>query len=282
MLTETGLFLLEGNLGDFGLTITDADNVVKRREGYEFNNGKVFAQPNAGFYGPCFFNKIEGYVHSENEAAYLAEEALGDFGAFKVMDTSVVHNIKTTKLASKKYQNEFVAFLPVGRAVRTILREEGVEKKRTLLFLTGIPTDKGGKTWIVAPTGFPGRANGGNAIISPGGATDLNDLRRRSSEDLWAVITNAVPIISGHNHRAPDEKYPRILHMDLDDSKLDDIYKAYLECMRDGTASLTFATSFAIQSRESFKKAVGAAAVAKQEIFTGLEDQLVDVEDGMW
>lgn len=279
---ETGLFLLEGSLATFCLDSDEVRRVASKREGYEINTAQVHRQDNGSTPGvaePEYLNKTEGYCQDTDDFEFVLRDAGGVVG-FAARGESAFMNFDTRKYAERKYINEFVGLVPKDRAIKAILREDGCRTKRTMVFAGGIPQSQGGKTWVIAPCGFTWLGQKAPVLV-PAASFHFDDLPNEQ-DTLWTVITDAVPMFSGHYQLQPGEQHPRILHTKLDESQMEKYMKTYMRAIVDGDGSIGKGVQV-VKYLQSVRKASGNSVATGQEILFGLNDQIVDVEDnGMW
>lgn len=279
---ETGLFLLEGSLATFCLDSDEVRRIAAKREGFEINTAQVHRQDNGstpGVANPDYFNKTEGYCQDCNDFEYLLRDAGGVTG-FAARGESAFMNFDTRKYDNRKYLNEFVGLVPRTRAIKAILREDGCRTKRTMVFAAGVPQSQGGKTWVIAPCGFTWLGQKA-PILVPASSFHFDELLDNPNR-LWAVITDAVPMFSGHYQLQPGEQQPRILHTKLDESQMEKYMKTYIQAIVNGDGDINKGEQI-IKYLQAAGKKSGNGIATKQEICFGLDDQIVDVNDnGMW
>jgi hypothetical protein len=216
----TGLFVLEGGLTDFDLSVQTVNDVGGSRDGYEVGSKIPFQDNHAGGSKLNFFNKLPRYVTNEVDFGEELKECIAPmqkdwdtFGPgvlFSIPD-SIIFNKDTRKISSRRYVSEFVGIIPQTRVIKTILRQKDIATKRIILFGSCLDPVAGGGLWLVSPHGFPWKDTP-KSILDEGTPEDV-DRALSDRNFLFFAMTGAVPFISGHRQRQPDEEFPRILRI---------------------------------------------------------------------
>lgn len=277
---DTGLFLLEGSLDSFHLDMREIRRIASKREGYELDTKRVHLQNEINADPVLFLNKTEGYCPTRADFEYLVRDAGKSFHDFNSRGASVFYNIDTREYATRRYLNEVVGLVPTTRAIKAILRTEGCRTKRTMIFGTGIPQSEGGRTWVIDPCGFT-RISGARSVFGQAGSYDFDDLTK-DQDRLWAVITDAVPLMSGHYQGGPGEPIPRVLSTKVDADEYEKYLKIYLDDTFAGGGGLEKGLRTIKHAHSVWKKSDNGVPT-KQEVCFGLDEQIVDIDDnGMW
>jgi hypothetical protein len=210
----TGLFVLEGGLSDYKITRDVIEQVANCRDGYEINSRIPF-EDGQGNPNVQFLNNTELHCKDPGDWGRDIRNLNGGSGAdYSVIATaakSPIHTFSTRKIADRRYINEVVGIIPRERVLKTILRAKGVATKRIILFGSCVDPEDGGALWVVSPHGFPWRDTKKH-ILDEGTNEDLENCLS-TKNFLFMGMTGAVPFISGHRQRMPDEEWPRILRI---------------------------------------------------------------------
>jgi len=211
----TGLFVLEGGVESFDITRDTIKLVASSRDGYEIGS-KIPFQDTAHQDEVNFLNKLPGYTTHVGEfgldvEAHIVADPNGSPGILEESTESLILNHSTTKIANRRYVNEFMGVIPKSRVIKVIMRQMDIATKRIVLFGSCVDPIEGGGLWLVSPHGFPW-VDSPKYILEDGTPDDL----KRAIEEhnfLFLAMTGAVPFIAGHRHRQSDEESPRILRI---------------------------------------------------------------------
>lgn len=227
---ETGLFVLNGGIEDFGLELKTIQAIGKSRDGFEISSTVPFADHKLKTSENVLFtNQCEGWTKDRARfLAYIQEaiEAVNPAGggrtgerlqALDVAFNPLFFQWNKEKIADRRYVEEWFGLLRPQDVLKVILKQQGVATKRTMLFATGIPPEDGGRMWLVSPHGFPWWGEQSNVVVDTGALIDIEQATM-VDKFLFLLVTNAVPLISGHRKLQQDENNPRILCYDKFDS----------------------------------------------------------------
>jgi hypothetical protein len=290
---ETGLFVLEGSRESFMLTPETVAAVGGSRERCEVNSGAPFREDKAAAVRPVWLNQaptygrtVDGFSEILKDLIEDAQDAVGKRGSpydLKDIDQSLegaYHQLHMKKLRERRYITEWAGISPEARALKVIGKQQGMSTKRIVLFATGVPQHRGGRTWLVTNSGFSWWNGTSKVVVDSGGDLDLT--QAVAGEDfLFFAVTNAVPFIAGHRKLQRDENNPRILEYTLDG-------KSYDETIEDTIANMVFGASNIIETTTAIQKLYMAGkksgAVQAPARDFGLGKSVINLgdEDMMW
>lgn len=243
----TGVYALEGPLHQFGITREVVRDTGMTRDGYEMNSTIPF-KDGTNNANVRFFNALDGYSRGVDDFFDTIKELrpgkLIETADLVQLRESVILALNSTKMGTKCYVNEFLGLVPESRVLKVILKQKEVATKRVILFGSCFEPADGGALWVVSQKGFPWKTTKRD-ILDEGTVSDLWECVNNKNF-LFMAMTGAVPFLSGHRKRQPDEEWPRILRIPSATPKYHDLLDHHLgtglsKSVRCGVAdSMTF------------------------------------------